>query len=57
MYAILVILFYAYCYIRVCKECQKLVFFDVSFCSHVSEEDIKELRKLYPRVCFKRSFN
>jgi hypothetical protein len=39
---------------RVLKACPKLAFFDISFCSQIS--DMSELTVKYPRVIFKQSF-
>ena len=43
--------------IRICRKCPKLTFFDVSFCSRINEQVVKDLNQLFPKVCFKRSFN
>lgn len=41
---------------RLLKECKKLRFLDVSFCSQLSKEFVEHLRSMYPDVSIKKSF-
>lgn len=41
---------------RLLKECKKLRFLDVSFCSQLSKEFVENLRSMYPDVSIKKSF-
>ncbi|KAL9967950.1 hypothetical protein ACROYT_G026265 [Oculina patagonica] len=41
---------------RLLKQCKNLKFLDVSFCSQISRELVRNLRSMYPKVSIKRSY-
>ncbi|XP_033107249.1 F-box/LRR-repeat protein 4-like [Anneissia japonica] len=42
---------------RVLIKCQKMVFVDISFCEQITTTVVNNLKVLYPRVTFKKSFS
>ena len=44
------------CLYRLLKQCKHLKLLDISFCSRLSKELVRELSSMYPNVSIKRSF-
>lgn len=49
-------LFLFFFFTRLLGQCKRLQFLDVSFCSQLSTEFIRNLQASYPNVDFKKSF-
>ena len=41
---------------RLCKRCKNLFFFDLSFCKELTDYVVMTLRRNFPHITFKKSF-